>query len=81
MVHALHAAGFEVLLDVVYNHTCEGDEQGPTLCFRGIDNAVYYALSEPKWLYENVTGCGNSLNVSHPASAVLSFSQFAFAFG
>ena len=66
MVHALHAAGFEVLLDVVYNHTCEGDEQGPTLCFRGVDNAVYYALSEPKWLYQNVTGCGNSLNVSHP---------------
>ena len=67
MVKALHAANIEVILDVVYNHTAEGDHLGPTLSFRGIDNAAYYRLSEedPRY-YMDYTGCGNSLNVRHP---------------
>ena len=65
MVRALHAAGIEVILDVVYNHTCEGDERGPTLAFRGIDNASYYRLrGEGK--HADFTGCGNTLDVSKP---------------
>jgi isoamylase len=66
MVERFHAAGLEVLLDVVYNHTAEGDHLGPTLSFRGIDNKSYYRLSEDPFFYENVTGCGNTLNVEHP---------------
>ena len=62
----LHAAGIEVLLDVVYNHTAEGDELGPTLSFRGIDNASYYRLAEDPRYYVNDSCCGNSLNVTHP---------------
>lgn len=67
MVEELHQAGFEVLIDVVYNHTCEGNRLGPTLSFRGIDNSSYYRLnpSEPRY-YINDTGCGNTLNISHP---------------
>jgi isoamylase len=66
-VATLHAAGIEVILDVVYNHTAEGNELGPTLCFRGIDNASYYWLSpESRRHYMDFTGCGNSLRVSHP---------------
>ncbi|MFN4087727.1 MAG: glycogen debranching protein GlgX [Alphaproteobacteria bacterium] len=67
MVRRLHDAGIEVLLDVVYNHTAEGSEMGPTLGFRGIDNAAYYRLlpGEPRY-YINDTGCGNTLNLSHP---------------
>ena len=66
MVQALHAAGLEVLLDVVYNHTAENDEFGPTLCFRGIDNASYYRLREDdRRLYVNETGCGNMLDLRH----------------
>ena len=67
MVSALHKAGIEVILDVVYNHTAEGDHMGPTLSFRGIDNSAYYRLdgSEP-WRYLDYTGCGNSLNARHP---------------
>ncbi len=67
MVKALHEAGIEIILDVVYNHTAEGDHMGPTLSFRGIDNAAYYRLadSEP-WRYLDYTGCGNSLNARHP---------------
>ncbi|HZB50853.1 MAG TPA: glycogen debranching protein GlgX [Mycobacteriales bacterium] len=67
MVRALHAAGIEVILDVVYNHTAEGDEAGPTLCFRGIDNAGYYRLlaDEPR-RYADYTGCGNTLDVRRP---------------
>ncbi|MBF2036293.1 MAG: glycogen debranching protein GlgX [Leptolyngbyaceae cyanobacterium T60_A2020_046] len=67
MVKALHAAGIEVILDVVYNHTGEGNELGPTLAFRGLDNAAYYRLVEdnPRY-YMDFTGCGNSLNVRHP---------------
>jgi isoamylase len=66
MVKALHRAGIEVILDVVYNHSCEGDERGPTLFLRGIDNRVYYKLGDGGARYENYTGCGNSLNVQHP---------------
>jgi isoamylase len=67
MVKALHAANIEVILDVVYNHTSEGSELGPTLCYRGIDNATYYRLvpNEPRY-YMNFTGTGNSFNARHP---------------
>ena len=66
MVKALHAAGLEVILDVVYNHTGEGDELGPTMEFRGIDNSAYYRLQGGGRLYSDYTGCGNTLNVSQP---------------
>jgi len=67
MVKALHEAGIEVILDVVYNHTAEGDHRGPTLSFRGIDNAAYYRLAdEDKRYYVDYTGCGNSFNVRYP---------------
>ena len=67
MVRTLHEAGIEVLLDVVYNHTAEGNELGPTLAFRGIDNAAYYRLaSDSPRHYEDFTGCGNTLNMQHP---------------
>lgn len=67
MVRALHAAGIEVILDVVYNHTAEGNQMGPTLSWRGIDNASYYQLSpeNPRY-YMDFTGCGNCLNMRHP---------------
>ena len=67
MVRALHAAGLEVILDVVYNHTAEGDHLGPTLSLRGIDNASYYRLApgDPR-RYQDFTGCGNTLNMRHP---------------
>ena len=68
MVKALHAAGIEVILDVVFNHTAEGNEAGPTLSLRGLDNAVYYRLlREDRRYYENLTGCGNTVNCAHPA--------------
>lgn len=68
MVKKLHGAGIEVILDVVYNHTAESWEKGPTLSFRGIDNASYYRLQpDNKRFYINDTGCGNSLNLNHPA--------------
>jgi isoamylase len=67
MVRALHEAGIEVILDVVYNHTAEGGANGPTLSFRGIDNAAYYQLvGNDRSRYLDYTGCGNSLNVRHP---------------
>lgn len=66
MVKALHRAGIEVILDVVFNHTSEGNEQGPTQCFRGIDNPTYYILEERGRRYANYTGCGNTLNANHP---------------
>ncbi|MGH8960759.1 MAG: glycogen debranching protein GlgX [Jatrophihabitantaceae bacterium] len=66
MVRALHGAGLEVILDVVYNHTAEGNQLGPTLSFRGIDNAAYYRLDEDRRFYTDFTGCGNSLNMRHP---------------
>jgi len=67
MVQRLHRAGIEVILDVVYNHTAEGDQSGPTLCFRGIDNASYYRLTtEDRRFYVNDSGCGNTLDLNHP---------------
>jgi glycogen operon protein len=67
MVAALHAAGIEVILDVVYNHTPEGNEYGPTLSFRGLDNASWYRLTpDDRSRCENLTGCGNTVNVAHP---------------
>jgi glycogen operon protein len=67
MVSTLHAAGIEVILDVVYNHTCEGDHLGPTLSFRGIDNASYYRQDPNRaGKYLDFTGCGNTLNMRHP---------------
>jgi isoamylase len=67
MVKALHRAGIEVILDVVYNHTAEGSELGPTLSLKGIDNRTYYKLvpDQPRY-YMNYTGTGNSLNAHHP---------------
>ncbi|MBS3780045.1 MAG: glycogen debranching protein GlgX [Desulfovermiculus sp.] len=66
MVRALHSAGMEVILDVVYNHTAEGNRWGPTLSLRGIDNLAYYRLQEDKRRYLDFTGTGNSLNMMHP---------------
>src|SRR5262245_41080845 len=66
MVKALHRAGLEVILDVVCNHTAEGDERGPTLCFRGFDNGTYYILEPDRARYANYTGCGNTLNANNP---------------
>lgn len=66
LVRELHKAGIEVLLDVVYNHTGEGNHQGPTINFRGIDNAVYYHLTDDRQYYKDYSGCGNSLNCNHP---------------
>jgi glycogen operon protein len=66
MVKALHRAGIEVILDVVFNHTGEGGERGPTQCFRGLDNPTYYLLSEDRSHYANFTGTGNTLNANHP---------------
>ncbi len=67
MVQRFHSAGIKVILDVVYNHTAEGDQRGPTLCYRGLDNASYYRLigGQPRY-YVNDTGCGNTLNVANP---------------
>ena len=66
MVKRLHQAGIEIILDVVYNHTAEGSELGPTLCFRGIDNKSYYRLQHDARFYVDYTGCGNTLNLKHP---------------
>ncbi len=66
MVRALHAAGLEVILDVVFNHTAEGSELGPTLCFRGIDNAAYYRLQDDRSHYVDDTGCGNTVDLHLP---------------
>ena len=65
MVKELHRAGIEVILDVVYNHTGEGDENGPTLCFRGLENSFYYILEKDKARYANYTGAGNTLKANH----------------
>lgn len=70
MVKALHKEGLEVILDVVYNHTAEGNENGYTFCFRGLDNSVYYMLPEhEKQYYMNYSGCGNTVNCNHPVTA------------
>ena len=66
MVRALHHAGIEVILDVVFNHTAEGNQLGPTLCFRGIDNAIFYMLADDKRYYRDYTGTGNTFNANHP---------------
>ena len=66
MVKALHRAGIEVILDVVFNHTAEGGHDGPTQCFRGLDNPTYYLLCEDRSQYANFTGTGNTLNANHP---------------
>ena len=72
MVRTLHSAGLEVILDVVYNHTAEGNHLGPTVCFRGVDNTAYYRVMEgqPRY-YMDYTGCGNTLNMRHPRSLQL----------
>ena len=72
MVKTLHSAGLEVILDVVYNHTAEGNELGPTLCFRGLDNTAYYRLrSDDSRYYMDYTGTGNTLNMRHPRALQL----------
>ncbi len=70
MVRAFHDAGIEVILDVVFNHTAEGDERGPTLSFRGLDNSLYYLL-DSNGRYLNFSGCGNTLNCNHPVVRTL----------
>ena len=72
MVRVFHESGIEVILDVVYNHTGEGNQMGQTLCYRGIDNASYYRLNKdnPRY-YDDTTGCGNSLNLGHPRTLQL----------
>ena len=66
MVRTFHTAGIEVIMDVVFNHTAEGNELGPTLCFRGIDNCIFYTLKNDKRYYENYAGTGNTVNANHP---------------
>ncbi len=66
MVKALHEAGIEVILDVVFNHTCEGNEKGPVLSFKGLENSVYYMLENDARYYKNYSGCGNAVNGNHP---------------
>jgi isoamylase len=67
MVKTLHSAGLEIILDVVYNHTAEGNQNGPTLCFRGVDNASYYRLvGDNRRYYQDYTGCGNTLDMQEP---------------
>jgi glycogen operon protein len=66
MVRAFHKEGIEVILDVVFNHTVEGNELGPTICFRGIDNAIYYWLNDDKRFYRDFTGTGQTVNAAHP---------------
>jgi isoamylase len=78
MVKAFHRAGIEVWLDVVYNHTCEGDENGPTYSFRGIDNRSYYLLTPDRRRYRNDTGCGNTLRCDHPAVRALVLESLRF---
>ena len=66
MVRELHKAGLEVILDIVFNHTAEGNELGPTISFRGLDNPIYYMLDEDRRFYKNYSGCGNTVNCNHP---------------
>jgi len=73
MVMALHRAGIEVILDVVFNHTAEGNERGPTLGFKGLENRVYYMLDNGGGTYRNYSGCGNTLNGNHPIVRELIF--------
>ncbi|HRZ86499.1 MAG TPA: isoamylase [bacterium] len=71
MVRAFHKAGIEVWLDVVYNHTCEGDARGPTYSYRGIDNHCFYLLEQDRSRYVNDAGCGNVLRVAHPTVRIM----------
>ena len=71
MVRELHKAGIEVILDIVFNHTAEGNENGPTFSFRGLDNPIYYILGGDKRWYQNFSGCGNTVNCNHPVSRTL----------
>lgn len=73
MVKALHAAGIEVILDVVFNHTCEGNENGPTISFKGLENSVYYMLESDRRHYKNFSGCGNTFNGNHPITREMIF--------
>ena len=66
MVKSLHDAGIEVILDMVFNHTAEGNEKGPTLCYRGLDNKIYYMIDPVTGKHANYSGCGNTLNCNHP---------------
>ena len=66
MVRSLHAAGIEVILDVVFNHTAEGSEDGPTFSMKGLDNNIYYMLADESGAYRNFSGCGNTVNANHP---------------
>ena len=72
MVRELHAAGIEIILDVVFNHTAEGNESGPTFCFKGLENKVYYMLNE-NGTYKNFSGCGNTVNGNHPVMREMIF--------
>jgi glycogen operon protein len=78
MVRRLHSVGIEVILDVVYNHTAEGNHLGPTLSLRGIDNVAYYRLADDRSRYVDFTGCGNSLNVGHPRTLQLIMDSLRF---
>ena len=73
LVKALHQAGIEVILDVVFNHTGEGDEDGATLSFKGLENQVYYMLENSGGIYKNYSGCGNTINGNHPVVRELIF--------
>lgn len=73
MVLELHKAGIEVILDVVFNHTCEGNERGPTLSFKGLENSVYYMLESGGKYYKNYSGCGNTINGNHPITREMIF--------
>jgi len=73
MVRAFHAAGIEVILDVVFNHTAEGNQLGPTLSFKGLENSVYYMLGDGGSTYKNYSGCGNTINGNHPIVRELIF--------
>jgi len=73
MVLALHQAGIEVIIDVVFNHTAEGNEHGPTLCYKGLENRVYYMLENGGRYYRNYSGCGNTVNGNHPVVRELIF--------
>ena len=66
MIKALHQAGIEVILDIVFNHTAEGDDSGPVISFKGLDNTIYYLLDPGDRHYHNYSGCGNTLNCNHP---------------
>jgi isoamylase len=78
MVQAFHAAGIEVWLDVVYNHTAEGDETGPTYSYRGVDNSSYYLLTPDRRQYVNDSGCGNTVRTGHPGTRVLVLESVRF---